>query len=213
MLEYNAFEYLYPPRPENAIPPELLGFYANQKKLGTPWLAQVKKNGTCSVIAISPEKEIIAWNRHNEPHKAWQPSPASSKAFKALPGKGWYVFAAELLHNKGPQIKDTNYIFDMMVRNGKYLVGVEFQERYQMLKDLFTYVDEDYSHYKVDQNTWVAKVFDKGFRKLYDTVIPNPLDEGVVLKRADAPLEICARESSNQGWSVKCRKPNKLYSN
>ena len=50
----NNNNYYYPPRPENAVMRMSLSAYNN---LG--WVAQVKKNGTCNLIAVSPDKELF----------------------------------------------------------------------------------------------------------------------------------------------------------
>ncbi|RYF04688.1 MAG: hypothetical protein EOO77_29310, partial [Oxalobacteraceae bacterium] len=63
---YEKFSYLYPPRPEKAVPRALLGYY---EKRG--WVAQAKKNGTCNVIAVSPEGKLHCMSRHNDQHKLW----------------------------------------------------------------------------------------------------------------------------------------------
>lgn len=142
-MQYTSFSYLWPPRPDQPIPQTLLPYYES----GLGYVAQAKKNGTCNIIAVKPslvratkkaDGWIVCMNRHKEDHKLWQPTAASSEIFKKLPGDGWYVFVAELLHSKlkeGP--RDTNFINDMLVADGEYLVGKTFGERQYMLYDLF----------------------------------------------------------------------------
>ena len=89
-MKYTSYSYLFPPRPENAIPGDMLGLY---EKRG--FVAQAKKNGTCNVMAISPERDITAMTRHRTPHKAWSANADTKKAFQNLPGNGWYVFVCE----------------------------------------------------------------------------------------------------------------------
>lgn len=207
MLRFEKYRYLWPPRPSNnkAI---MVPAIAHFEKQG--WVAQVKKEGTCSVLAVTPERTIKAMNRHEEEHKLWSPTAASTKAFLDLPGDGWYVFVAELLHSKvagGP--KDTNYLFDILVADGNYLVGKTFAERQAILSDLFPHaIDETFSHRVITPNTWVAKLHTNGFQELFRG-LTAPEDEGVVIKNPNAPLEMCSRESSNNGWQVKCRRAKK----
>lgn len=207
MLTYNEFTYLWPPRPEKKVMSGLLNFY--QKK---GWWAQFKKNGTCSVIALTPEGELIPWGRHEEPHKAWQFTENSSRAFKNLP-KGWYVFVAELMHSKVPGLRDINYINDILVHNGDYLVGTTFEYRAELLKKLFLKGDEQetVSHYIVDDNLWLAKNHKVDFKKMWDE-IENPEDEGLVCKNPNAELKVCSKSGANTDWQIKCRKPTKNYS-
>lgn len=207
------FSYLYPPRPAKAIPRDLIITYENMG-----WIAQIKKNGTCNVIAVKPGKEFIVKNRHAGNHKAWSPTEHSQRAFHALPGKGWYVFAAELMNNKVKDLRDTNYIFDIMVADGQYLLMSEFSERQELLKKLFLkgtsneiHKLETKSHYCIDPNLWLAKTFRRHFIELFDT-LGWPEDEGLVFKNPKASLEICSKETSNTSWQVKCRHGHKNFS-
>jgi hypothetical protein len=209
-MRYNRYEYLWPPRPDSkrAVMPAMLNFY---EKRG--WKGQIKKNGTCNLIAVSPQGEIVAMNRHKEDHKLWAPTAGSSAAFKNLPGSGWYVFVAELLHSKvqgGP--RDTNYVFDILVSDGVYLVGKTFMERQAILDGLFPDTrSETFSHRVIDDHTWVAKLFTEDFRGVFDG-LSSLEDEGIVLKDPKSKLELCSRQSANNTWQVKCRKPHKNFS-
>jgi len=214
-LTYDSYAYLWPARPENAIPTGLLSFYENKK-----WVAQYKKNGTCSVIFVTPDKEVIPMTRHDAKHKAWSPTPESNAAFKALPGKGWYVFTTELLHSKVSGIRDTHYVFDMMVCDGEYLVGFTLEERLAKLYDLFGCADaeEDYSHYIINPHIWVAKLVRSDFYTLWKDVNVKAnatdkayVDEGLVLKNPNAKLILCNKANANSQAMVKCRVEHKNY--
>jgi hypothetical protein len=203
---FQSYRYLWPPRPEKAIPRDLLRLYERQG-----FTAQVKMNGTCNVLAISPEKKIVAMTRHNEPHKLWSPTAASSVAFKNLSGKGWYVFVTELLHSKVPGIKDINYVNDILVDDGCYLVGMSFAERQGLIRALLPQKGrETISHFEANSNTWVAKNHDAEFTKLF-SALDRPEHEGLVLKNPKAPLALCGRATGNTAWQLKCRKPHKNY--
>jgi hypothetical protein len=207
-MRYESYAYLYPPRPEKAIPPNLFAYY--QRK---GWVAQAKKNGTCNVIAVSPTKELICMNRHREDQKLWAPTPASTAAFKDLPGTGWYVFVAELLHSKvAGGVRDTNYINDILVDDGKYLVGEKFSTRQDLLQARFRRGGqaETDSHWLIDENTWLARNREGKFQQFFDS-LDKPEDEGIVLKDPNAALAVCSREKSNVGWSVKSRRTHKNF--
>jgi hypothetical protein len=142
-MRYDSFAYLWPPRPtsKQKIPASSL----TQYEVGLGYVAQAKKNGTCNLIAVNPSLQragspdwFVCMNRHKEGHKLWSPTPVSREIFKGLPGDGWYVFVAELLHSKlkdGP--RDTNYIHEILVADGEYLIGKTFGERQYMLYELF----------------------------------------------------------------------------
>lgn len=201
-MDYGTeYKFLFPPRPEQATPPSLIRHYEM-----AGYIAQVKKNGTCNVIAVSPNKEIICETRHNEPHKQWHPN--SMEAFKK--GNGWCVFVAELMNNKTKTVKNVNYINDILVYDGNYLVGTSFADRQRLLSNLFTPMDECYSHYVIDNTTWLAKNYTAGFRALYDS-LEGDGDEGLVFKQPDAVLAPCSSVSANSKWLAKVRKATKNY--
>ena len=205
-MRYDSYSYLWPPRPVNSIQTIMLPFYERQGHV-----AQIKMNGTCSVIAVSPDGYLTTMTRHNEPHRAWAPTEGSSKAFRSLPGEGWYVFVAELMHSKVPGIRDINYINDILVHDGEHLTGATYSDRQQMLTALFPAQSETLSHYVVDAHTWLAKTHTGGFQSLFKG-LSRPEHEGLVIKNPKAPLALCFRENGNWNWQVKIRKPTKNYS-
>ncbi len=196
---YEKYNFIKPPRAETKIPPALLSFYEERG-----YVAQYKKNGTNSIIFVTPEKELIVKTRHKADHKAWHFSEASARVFKALPGKGWYVINAELLHSKTPAVKDTHYIHDIFVNDGEYLVGVPYSKRYMMLLQLFSIGGSDASHFVIDKNTWLARNINSKFNDVFDSMNKQE-DEGLVLKHPKGLL-------SRTDWLVKCRKSHENYS-
>jgi hypothetical protein len=217
------FGFMYPPRPEMAVSPELLDFYQNRG-----FISQVKKNGTCTEIIVAPngeqkilhpslvnlpvERKIDLFTRHGEAHKAWTPdfrSPALRR-MQELPNE-WYIFVAELLHSKGTGQKDTLYVFDMIVAE-KPLVGKTFIQRQDMLFNLWDiHKDERFDYCEVDERLWLSKpIINMKFSHVFHNML-GPEDEGLVLKKPDAPLEICGKQSNNQSWQVKSRRETKNY--
>lgn len=205
--QYTQFQYLWPPRPEKPVPVNFLKVYEQKK-----WVAQFKKNGTCNVIAVGPDRQITAMNRHNEMHKSWEPTRASSELFRQLPGSGWYVFVAELLHSKVEGLRDINYLHDILVADGEYLVGTPFIERQRRLKALLVRGGEVVtdSHTVLNPNTWLARTYAGGFTKLFNG-LSRPEDEGLVVKNPNAVLTLCSRPSANADWQAKCRVGTKNY--
>lgn len=209
-MRFENYSYLWPPRPEQAIARQLVGFY---EKRG--WVAQVKMNGTCNVLAVSPDRKIVAMNRHNASHKLWTPTKENVADFAHLPGHGWYVLLSELLHSKVPGIRNVNYVHDILVADGEHLTGMSFEDRQKLLSDLFLKgkkgkAREFLSHWEISPTLWLAKThLDAGM--LFDK-LERPEHEGIVLKNPTAPLEMCLRPTDNSGWQVKMRKPHKNYS-
>ena len=199
---YDQFSYLYPPRPEVATHPRFLPILEKQG-----YICQIKLNGACSVIFVSPDKTITAMTRHNEPHKAWNPTDEVMAGFKSLPGTGWYVFVAELLHSKVPGLHNINYLHDILVHDGDYLVGVSQEDRQNILYDLFIRggEQETHSHYVINPNLWLAIEYEADFARLFDKLTLAE-DEGLVLKKPDSVLTFCSRQSANSSGQVKVRR-------
>ncbi len=203
-MKYTGID-LYPPRPEMALPPDRLD---SLEKRG--YVAQVKKNGTSNIIRVSPDGQVRCRTRRNEEHKAWALTDKSRFRFEHLPGKGWYVFAAELMHSKVHGLRDTNYVYDILVNAGDYLIGSTFMERQKILRRIFLRrknITETYSHYVLDSNTWLAKVYDSGFGDLFKTLTKDE-DEGLVTKDPNAQLDFCGKPDNNRNWQIKVRRPD-----
>lgn len=210
---FTKYNFLFPPRPSKAIPPSMIPFYAKRG-----WIGQYKKNGTCTVLYVTPEKDLIVRTRHDEEHKRWEPTEKSGRVFKELPGKGWYVFVAEVLHSKFRGMRDTIYIFDIVVSDGEELVGKTFTERQEILHELFDATDEgDPSHYVINSNVWLARTITANLAaemKVINALAPAegaPENEGIVLKNPNARLDPMGKKTSNSGWQVKCRITHANY--
>jgi len=156
--------------------------------------------------------------RHADEHKAWQPNADTARAFQNLPGNGWFVFVAELLHSKVPGIRNVNYLHDILVCDGEHLIGKTYLWRLHKLTELFSdqiepsdEQEQRDAYLVIDAHTWLAKSYHHDFRRLFQAADPSKGQEGIVLKCPTAELEACLRENSNGAWQVKCRKPTKSY--
>lgn len=207
-VAYTDLRFLWPPRPDNIVPPGTLSFY---KKRG--FCAQVKKNGTCTVLVKDPRGNLTAFTRHNELHKLWVPDPTTPclRRFKKLPSH-WMVFVGELLHSKVQGIRDTLYLFDIIVDENRQLVGETFIQRQDRLHHLWPVVGEHDHYYNIDERLWIAKPIIVEDLSDFFNGLTNPEDEGLVLKDPNAKLEICRNATINSKWQVKCRKATKNYS-
>lgn len=205
-MDYNEYQYLFPPRPEMKIAKENLGFY---QKRG--YVAQKKKNGTCTVIFAKGD-QVIFKTRHPDiedgNHRMWTPQEDHIKFFSG--SEGFNVYVAELLHSKvtgGP--KHELFIFDQLVSNGISLSGTTFGSRMvNMMKAFGGEAESD--QYRVADRITLAKCFGGGFTKMFETLAPE--DEGLVLKDPKAILLPCFKADSNKGWQVKCRIAHSNYS-
>jgi hypothetical protein len=184
--------WLYPPRPEKAVPPALIAHFEHKG-----WIAQRKKNGTCQVIFVDADGNVSFFTRHNEPNKAWKPLDCIRKKFVAFPDS---VFVGELLHSKGPSVKNTIILFDVLRLRGEDLVGKSLADRLAILSQT---IEES-------RHIGIIDTYEHDFTKLYES-LTDPLDEGIVLKDPKAVLRNCHRDGLNSSWQVKCRKPTKNF--
>jgi len=210
-MNYNSFRYIFPPRPKNAIPDSDLNFWDNGSLL-----AQPKLNGSNCVIFTNGEK-LMVMNRHSQ----YMTNVDIQRQeildlFKGDIGK-WMVLNGEYL-NKSKQDENRQtfnhklVIFDILAYNSDYLVGKTFQERINLLDELYGQKDSEKSYlYSISNNVYRVKSFENGFKSIYDQLTPIDLIEGLVLKRKNARLEIGNTENNNIKSQLKARKPTKLY--
>lgn len=202
---YDQYAYLFPPRPENKIPREMIGYY---EKKG--YIAQVKKNGTCTVVFCKGDEVIFKTRHADEDHKAWSPEPATRKFFQGRgDGKTWNVFVGELLHSKTPHIKHQLCLFDMIVKDGVQLVGTSLAQRLKMLEAEVGTGERTGDRYQVHPSVNRLHSYVKGFDWLFNHLKPE--DEGIVMKDPNALMTACFTASANSNSQVKSRIVHKNY--
>jgi len=199
---YEDYVYLFPPRPTMAIAPQAIGFYERMK-----WCAQVKKNGTCTVI-FARGMNVMFKTRHNDDHKQWDPLPEHLRPFQTS-SLEYNVYIAELVHNKTKETKNLLYVFDQIVKDGVQLVGTSFADRQTMLHEQFKGTNEGDST-RVNEHVVVANCYHSGFSALWNS-LSSEADEGLVFKDGNAKLKPCFKEGVNGVWQTKCRKQTKNF--
>ena len=214
--EYNDFKYLYPPRPESAIAPHELDY------ISEGWIAQPKFNGSCAVLFINGHKDYKLFNRHGEELTLQKPIPYT----ELNDSDKYMVLCAEYLNKnkKGEDGKPFNHkfiIWDILVWQGRYLVGETFEARLHLLINLFgcsrssvtgdTLTMFEHLHTTRTENVYMAPSYTTKFKALYDDIIRTDLYEGLVLKKGSAKLDVGFKEKNNSTWQVKARKETRNY--
>jgi hypothetical protein len=204
LVRYTRFQYIEPPRTDVRGAAQMIPALERQG-----WWAQFKRNGSNSIIYVSPDRTVEAWNRHGERHKPPRPghagfafTPETAALFATLPGKRWWVFNGELLHAKTPHIKNTHYLFDVLVADGESLFGTPYPERYERLAMIWDFRDGTAGHFVLDEYTWLARTHTEGFAALFRS-LSNPEDEGLMFKR---PEGLWTGTNANS-WMIKVRRP------
>lgn len=202
-MKYDAYRYLWPPRPETKIPPALIGFY---EKRG--WWGQVKKNGTCTVI-FSHGDDVVFKTRHDDDHKAWAPQPEHAIFFKGR--EQWNVYVAELLHSKTANVKNHLYLFDILVSDGEDLSGTSFADRQAILLGRYPgNGGAGLGATRVTKQVSRATCYTRDFERVWSELAAE--DEGIVFKDPASKLAPCVTQTANAMWQVKCRRPHSNYS-
>lgn len=208
MKNYDHWRWLWPPRPSQSVPATMLSYYQNKG-----WYAQFKKNGSLALITIDPDRSVCVWNRHQELMNWSPPDDVKDQLITNFAHRGsWSVYVGELLHQKAREIKNTLYLFDVLVQDGELLEGSTYHSRLQRLA-MGAVADSAYSHLIVTQNVWVARSFlGSVFEDLYGQISSeDSIDEGLVLKNPNAKLDPCINKKSNGGWQVKVRYGKKNF--
>lgn len=209
MRDYSSFQYIFPPRPEVVAPP------GHEVSLESTHWGQPKMDGSFSILATDG-KELHFMNRHKEEFSnRLLITPEELRSMHR--GTGWIYLVGEYMNKskKGANGKTFNGKFvlvDILVYEGKWLVGKTFEERQALL-------DKVYSSEEFDG--WIEKISDNCFRALnikenltekWKELVKIDMYEGMVYKRANAKLETSFKEKNNTGWQLKIRKPTKNYS-
>jgi len=211
MKKYENFKYIFPPRPELKISPDILGKYDCGVYLGQP-----KLNGSLCEVFMN-ETETKVFNRHNANFKIFK---FDIDEFRNLyQGFGWMCLCGEFM-NKAKKDKDgknsfdqTFVIFDIIIKDGMHLVKTTFEERVKMLDEM--YGTKEYDEYLLDvdsPNVFRVKTFYTDFVNLWNNIVKIDMLEGLVLKRKDGLLEDGVREKNTVGSQVKVRKSCRNYS-
>lgn len=209
MPKYENYRYIYPPRPKNAIPDYELSSFDD----GT-FIAQPKLNGSNCVIFTNGQR-FIAMNRHGQRLTNFELNESELKSIYR--GSGWMILNGEYLNKSksdetGNSFNHKFVIFDILCFNGDYLLGKTFEERIQLLDNLYGQksCEKDYL-FAISENVYRVKSYLTDFKMIYDRLTPIDMIEGLVIKRKNARLEIGNTENNNIKSQLKCRKSTKNY--
>jgi len=215
--QFKTFKYIYPPRAESAINPKSLGL------IGAGWIAQPKYNGSCSIVFINGKKSYELYNRHGELLTLQRPIdyPALNDSDEFMVLCGEYLNKNKLGED-GKPFNHKFVIWDILVHKGTYLIGKTFEERVNLLLNLFGgsrgTVTKDgltfFNHLLITNhnNVFMAPSYLRDFRELYEEFIQTDLYEGLVLKKGSAKLDLGFKQRNNYDWQIKVRKSTKNYS-
>lgn len=209
-MKYKAFNYLYPPRPANAIPHTNLQDWDN-----SVMLAQPKMNGSNCVIFMN-ETQLFVMNRHAQRLTNFR--IPKEEILQLHRGTGWMVLNGEYLNKSkvdetGQVFNHKLIIFDILVNESDYLIGSTFKERVELLDSLYSTNSSDKQYlFSVSPSVYRVKSYQSEFLDLFNSLTSRgSLVEGIVMKRKSAKLEIGNTSNNNSKSQVKCRVATKNY--
>jgi len=206
MIKYQSFQYIFPPRPKNPIPDNDLKIWDNGMMI-----AQPKINGSNCTIYTNG-RDIYVYNRHGKRLTGFDIS--KEEVLKLYNGNGWMVLNGEYTNKSKKDINGDVFsnkfcLFDILVKDNNYLIGTTFQQRVDMIDELYG-ISNDYIG-QITENTYRIKSFNRDFKQIFDDLTKIDMVEGLVLKRKSAKLEIGTSENNNSKSQIKARKPTKNY--
>jgi len=211
---YSNYRYIYPPRPERKIPKSELKEYDKGGFFDGEFLAEPKFNGSCGPLFFSKD-EFIPMNRHKDKLTTFKLQPSEFR--NLFPNEKWNVIVGEYMNKskKDDSNKVFNHkfvIFDILVINGDYMLGKTFEQRWNMLYDMFKdqIIGENEYSYQITENIWLVKVFYTDFESIWEKLTKIDMIEGLVLKKRNFGLEPGISEKNNTA-QVKIRKPTLNY--
>lgn len=202
------YKYIYPPRIETKLPLTSLNSFDHMDR----FLAQVKLNGS-SMQVYTNGKEVHTYNRHKEKMIC---KIASEELAALNPYNDWMVLCGEYM-NKNKRDEDNKHwnlkyvIWDILVLNGKHLLNTTFEERQQILKNM--YPDNPVKKYmhQISDNCFRVESIETRFVDVYSDVTQYDMYEGVVLKDKGNKLSNGTTKNNNSRAQFKVRKPTKNY--
>ena len=209
-MKYLNYRFVYPPRPRNAVSPDNLDMFDDNSMI-----CQCKLNGSNATIYTDGVK-IIVMNRHGQ--RLTNVNVDNSEILSLYKGTGgWTILNAEYM-NKSKMDENGNtfnhkfVIFDILCYDGDYLIGKTFEERVNLLDDLYGQksCEKEYL-FGISENVYRVKSYLNGFKDLFDKLTKIDMLEGLVLKRSNAKLEVGSSELNNSKSQIKCRKSTKNY--
>lgn len=215
-MEYNNYRFIFPPRPDKAVPLSELCMYDTDEYWKGQFIAEPKFNGDNGVIFFN-STDFIPMNRHGERLSKY--NLKHNELRKLFNNKGWNCINGEYMgksqkDESGDVFNHKFVIFDILVLDGEYLLGTTFEERWLMLYNRFKgkFISENEYSYQITENVWLVKVWYENFEEIWNSITKIHMIEGLVIKKRNSKLLPGTVEKNNHLGMFKTRKATKSYS-
>lgn len=181
-----------------------------EKSEDSDWWAEIKKNGSRLALRNDPVESsqkksfngFVFWNRHKEV-LSYEPSPSLLDELDSFKIPHGTHIDAELLHQKTKHIKHQVYVYDIYWYKGEQVFET-LDVRRRMIEDIFG-ENRKHKHFKL------ADTFPSNFKGLYNEVIKESENEGLVLKSKKGKIQWSLKDCLEVWWQLKVRKPSGSY--
>jgi hypothetical protein len=213
LLRGSGFRWIWPPRPEVSIRPESIGQMSG-------FVAQLKYNDWRTVTYVFPDGGVAFFNRQGGPLPPGRLTAQHERGVQALaPVRGkLHVLDGGSLRIRVPAFGSRLILWDILVWEGRHLVGTTYRERYGLLQRACGEPSrpERETGAGIALETrwpgiWLAPTYETGWTELYQSHVHLPEIEGLVLKDPAARLERALSERNNGSWQIRVRKPHANY--
>jgi ATP-dependent DNA ligase len=203
---------LYPPRARTALHPRELRSLAG-------YVAQFKYNDIRTLVHLLPGGEVVLRTRQLEPHREYALTPRMRGWLQALEldPDTHHVLDGGVLRKFSVRGEQPLVLWDILVHEGRHLVGQRYRDRYALLKaacgnprQLETDTGLE-AGLRVRGVLWLAPWHTRGFAELFSRALGADFLEGLMLKDPGARLEPGTKEENNTRWQLKVRKPTLTY--
>ena len=204
-MKIKKFKYFYPEKPVLMnIEQESFEDMSND----TEWVAELKYNGQRCCLHILDGK-VEFWGRHGKKLKYNDDPDATMVAYlaKKFP-RGYFLFDAELRHNKTVGVRDKLVIWDVFIFRDELLNKEQYWTRRAILESRLEPLG-----FNIDEKETVKLIeqYPTDFAEVYDRVIKNDEIEGLVIKNLRGKFNIGRASASDSNWMYKVRKPSGRY--
>jgi len=226
MIPYNQYRYLYPPRPEKALPSNVIPSYEARNEYG----AQPKLNGDCLLIFMNGI-ETILMDRHNTVYSKSKIDLEIASLYRETLSDGvtnkWMVLVGEYMSKSQRDASGSIWnhkfvIHDIIAYDGVQLVGDTFEERVELLDRLYGKDDKeitptgikklDFLYNTTSSVCFRVKTYYHNLDKLWEDLVSIGMYEGLVFKKLKSRLENGNKVANNSANMFKFRKATKNYS-
>ena len=221
--------YIFPPRASAVTPFEFGGVLSGAvcTLAGSGWWGQPKFNDSRLLVKFLPGWEgdcglIEFWNRHGERFRDYVTPrfllEEVREAGIALGLGGFCLLDGGLLDRKHRLVKDSVVLWDVLVLDGKWLVGSTYAERFEFLKASLPKEERPFlmRGFRVgscwSERVFLTDCFGAGeWAGLWEGVLgvneglEQPLLEGIVFKNPRGVLTRSFGEKNNGEWMVRSR--------